>query len=276
MSHTEGSFSGAGGVEIWWQAWLAAEQRANVALSHGLSEHSGRYAHVGAALTKRGYSLWALDHRGHGRSGGARALIDSTENAVEDLDHLVAMASEATPAQPTFLLGHSMGGWLATAYTLRRQERLDGLVLSGPVATVGAATRTQRTASRVLSRIAPRVGVYDVDAAGVSRDPEVVRDYEDDPLNFHGKVPVRTVAEITAEVDRFPAALPAITIPILILYGDADPIVPNAGAKLIADRVSSTDKTVIGYEGLYHEILNELEQDRVIADVCDWLDAHTA
>ena len=229
---------------------------------------------MAAALTERGYSLWAPDHRGHGRSGGPRALIDRTENAVADLDRLVVMASEGAPDRKTFLLGHSMGGWLATAYTLRHQDRLDGLILSGPVADVDAVTPLQRAASRVLSRVAPGVGVYGVDAAGVSRDPAVVRDYEQDPLNFHAKVPVRTVAEIAAEVERFATALPRISIPVLIMYGDADPIVPNAGSKLIAERVSSTDVTLTAYEGLYHEILNEPERDRVIGQICDWLDAH--
>jgi acylglycerol lipase len=270
----EGRFTGSGGIEIFWRAWTAPEPRAAVVLAHGVSEHSGRYAHVGEALSARGYSLWALDHRGHGRSGGGRAVIDDLEAALADLDRLVELAGEA-PRRKPYLLGHSMGGMLALAYAIRRQERLAGLLLSGPVAVLEAASPLQRAASRLLSRVAPALGVYSIDSAGVSRDPEVVRDYDADPLNHHGKLPVRTVAEMAAEVETFPLSARAITIPVLIMQGGADPIVPVAGARMLAERISSADKTLVVYDGLYHEILNEPERDEVIATIGDWLDTRT-
>jgi alpha-beta hydrolase superfamily lysophospholipase len=272
----EGHFEGAGGVEIFWRAWIAPETpRATAVLAHGASEHSGRYAHVAAAMNERGYSLWALDHQGHGRSGGDRAVIERLEYSIEDLDRLVVMAAEELPGQQPYLLGHSMGGMLATAYTIRHEERLAGLILSGPVAVLETASAVQRGLSHVLSRVAPTLGVYTIDSQGVSRDPDVVRDYDSDPFNHHGKMPVRTVAEMANEVDTFPLSARAISIPILIMHGGSDPIVPVAGSQLLHERVSSEDKTLTIYDGLYHEILNEPEQDDVIAEICAWLDART-
>jgi acylglycerol lipase len=272
----DGRFEGVGGVQIYWRVWPAdGKPHATVVLSHGASEHSGRYARVAAGLNARGYSVWALDHRGHGRSGGRRAVIDSLDRVLADLDRFVTMASEELPERKPFLLGHSMGGMLATAYTIRHQDRLEGLILSAPVAVLEAASPVQRGLSHVLSRFAPTLGVYTIDSAGVSRDPEVVRDYDADPLNFHGKLPVRTVAELSPEVETFPVSARAISIPVLIMAGGADPIVPVAGSRMLAERISSKDKTLTIYEGLYHEILNEPEQGEVIAQICDWLDART-
>src|SRR4051812_50194197 len=99
-------------------------------MAHGASEHSGRYAWTGEQLAARGYALYALDHRGHGRSGGSRAVIDRVGNAVADLGELIAIArAESAGAAKPFLFGHSMGGFLALAFATRRQEEIRGLLL---------------------------------------------------------------------------------------------------------------------------------------------------
>lgn len=273
----EGRFAGAAGVEIFWRAWLPiGEPRAVVVLAHGAGEHLGRYEHVAARLVSEEYAVYALDHRGHGRSDGPRALIDRVANAVTDIDQLVVRAASEHPGSSVFLLGHSMGGCLAVSYAINRQDRLQGLLLSGPLAALDAAPAPVRLIARGLSAVAPRLGVFSVDASLVSRDPEVVRAYQDDPLVHHGKLPVRTVAELGAAVDSFPGAVGAITVPTLIMYGTADQLAPPAGSVMLSERISSADKTTIPYEGLYHEIFNEPEQQRVMDDMCAWLVAHTS
>jgi acylglycerol lipase len=274
-AHREGRFEGAGGVEIWWQVWPVDEPRATVVLAHGAAEHSGRYTHVAKALNERGYSLWALDHRGHGHSAGRRALIDRLDNAIADLRTFIGLAREELGRRP-FLLGHSMGGLLSTAFAIRHQEEIEGLILSGPVAALEAASPVTLAVSFILTRVAPTVGVFGVDASEVSRDPEVVRAYEEDPLVFHGKLPVRTIAELAREVDGFPDRASAISLPTLIMHGTADRIALPAGSELLHERVSSRDNTLRMLDGLYHEILNEPEQDEVIAEIADWLDAHAS
>lgn len=243
-------------------------------LAHGVSEHSGRYAHVAARLNADGYALVALDHRGHGRSGGKRAVIDRMENAVADLGTLVSIAGEQPGGSKLFLLGHSMGGAIALEYALRDQRRLDGLVLSAPAAALEAASPIELVAGRLLSRLAPSLGVFPIDSAAVSRDPEVVRDYDSDPLCFHGKLPARTVAELAATIQTFPDRVGSLTLPLLVMLGTDDRLVPQAAGRMVEAGAGSEDKRLIEYEGLYHEILMEPERDRVMDDLLRWLGQH--
>ncbi len=277
MDHRSGNFHGAGGVDIFWQAWIPdGEARAVVVLAHGASEHSGRYAWTGEQFAARGYALYALDHRGHGRSGGPRAVIDRVDNVVADVGTLVALAAAESgrDGQKPFLFGHSMGGCIAIAFATRRQDEIRGLMLSAPLAVLEAASPVQRVAGHVLSIVAPKLGVFAIDSSTVSRDPEVVRDYDADPLNHHGKLPARTVHELAQEIARFEDAIPRITVPLLVQVGTADELVPPAASELVYERASSQDKTIERYDGLFHEILNEPERDQVVADTLAWLDAH--
>jgi acylglycerol lipase len=271
--HEDGRLAGAAGVELYWQAWLPeAEPRALVVIAHGASEHSSRYGHVAERLVGAGYGVYALDHRGHGRSEGKRAQLDRLDHVVADLRAFVDLAADRHPGMPVYLLGHSMGGGISIAYAVRHEDTLAGLVLSAPVADPDAAGAVTRGVSRVLSALAPDLGVYSVDAALVSRDPEVVREYEEDPLVYHGKLPARSVSELTSAVQRFPTEVPGLRLPLLVMHGDADELVPLAGSRMVHERAGSDDKTLRVWDGLYHEILNEPEQEQVMDVVVAWLD----
>jgi alpha-beta hydrolase superfamily lysophospholipase len=273
-THEEGRFAGEGGLEIYWQAWLpeGAEPRAVVVLAHGASEHSGRYAWTGEQLTSRGYAMYAIDHRGHGRSAGDRAVIDRMRNAVEDVHTLVERAVAAHPGRPVVLLGHSMGGAVALSYTVEHEDALDALVLSAPLAALEAASPVQRVAGRVLSVIAPKLGVVGIDSTAVSRDPKVVEDYDADDLNYHGKLPARTVAELTSAIDGYPEAVKRLELPMLVMHGTADRLTPIAGSEMVVENAASGDKTFKRYDGLFHELLNEPERQEVLDDIAAWLD----
>jgi len=271
----EGRFEGVGGLEIYWQAWLpAGPPSAIVTIAHGGAEHSGRYAWTAEQLNARGNAVYAIDHRGHGRSGGPRAYVDRIDNAVADLHKLCDLARDRHPGLPLVLLGHSMGGLIALSYALRYQDELAGLVLSAPLAVLEANPAARLTV-RALSAVAPRLPIYKIDGTTVSRDPKVVNAYDNDPLNYRGMLPARTVGEIAATVATFTDRLPELQLPILTVYGSGDRLVDNAGSKLVDERSASDDSTLIAYEGLYHEVLNEPERDRVIADVAGWIDART-
>jgi acylglycerol lipase len=276
VTSKDGTFLGARDLEIHWRAWLPdSVPRAIVVIAHGAGEHAGRYEHVAARLTSDGYAGYAVEHRGHGHSQGPRALIDRLDNAVADLDALVTLAREHQPGLPVFLLGHSMGGTIAVSYAIAHQDRLSGLILSAPLAALEAAPAPMRVAARVLSALAPRLPLIAIDATLVSRDPTVVERYEKDPLVYHGKLPVRTVAELAGAIERFPESAAAITVPTLIMYGTADRLCPPEGSLMLDERIGSSDKTLTPYEGLYHEILNEPEQDLVLDELSEWLRAHT-
>lgn len=249
--------------------------RALVVISHGLAEHSGRYGELAARLTARGYAVHALDHRGHGRSEGRRSNIGRFAGVVSDLGELIVRARRDHPGVPTFLLGHSMGGAIALACALEHQAELRGLVLSAPaLASNERVPPLRHLLLRLLSRIAPDMGVLNLPAEAVSREPAVVAAYAQDPLVYRGAVPVRTVAELVAAMATFPLRASELHLPVLVQHGTGDLLVPLAACEPIYDRLGDARmRTVKRYDGLYHEVYNEPERDRVIADLLEWLDA---
>lgn len=275
MKSKEGRFKGKKDVEIFWQSWLPTRPKAVVVIVHGLGEHSGRYAHVAEALVNIDCAVYAMDHRGHGKSGGPRTLIDRFAHTVDDIDHVVEIARREQPRKPMFLLGHSMGGALSLSYTLKNPGKLFALILSGPAVALDGAPPLMKPIAKFMSTVAPKAGLFAVDPGLVSRDPAVVADYVADPLNAHGKVPARTLGEIVKFVEILPAALPLIQLPLLAMHGSDDKLAGVAGSKMVVDRVTSKDKTLKVYDGLYHEIFNELPADRaiVLKDLTDWIGA---
>jgi len=274
MIHREGRRSGIDGRRLHWQAWLPeGEIRAVVVVAHGASEHGGRYSRIVERLVPDGYAVYVQDHRGHGRSEGSRALVERLDHAVEELDGFLLHAEGEHPSRPVILLGHSFGGTVALRYVTLHQDRLAALILSSPLAALEAASKVQRVAARVLSAAVPRLGLIGVDAEGISRDPDEVRAYVEDPLVHHGKLPVRTIAEIATAIDRFADAAPSITVPLLLIHGTGDRIVPIAGSEMIHERAGSADKTLLRYPGHFHELFNERAADRakVLDDVAGWL-----
>jgi alpha-beta hydrolase superfamily lysophospholipase len=275
-NHVEGTFPSAAGGTVYWQRWEPATTKAVVVLAHGLAEHSGRYAHVAGRLNDSGYALYAVDHWGHGRSEGTRANVERFSFVESDLGTLLSKAREEHPGLPVFLLGHSLGGLIALDYVVTRGESgLTGLVLSGPAVDTSAGSGIQKAAAGVLSRFAPNLGVLDLDATAVSRDPAEVKKYVEDPLNHLGKIRARTGAEALLAVQRVVRGLPALKLPLLVMHGTEDRLAPVAGGKLVAEQAGSKDKTLKLYDGLFHEIFNEPERDAVLGDLVGWLDAHS-
>jgi alpha-beta hydrolase superfamily lysophospholipase len=277
--HAEDSFAGAAGATIAFQSWLPeGEPRAVVVIAHGVSEHGGRYRYVVETLVPAGFAVYAIDHRGHGRSSGERAQIDRMAYVLADLDTLIGRVRAAHPGLKLFLLGHSMGGCVGLAYALRHQEKLDGLALSAPLAVIEAAPLPLRLVARTLSVVSPNTRILELDGTAISRDPEEVRAYDEDPLNFRGKLPARTLQELVSVVSEFEAAVPELTLPLLVMYGTADRLVPPAAGKMVGERAGSTDKTVQVYDGFYHELFNEPagERERPLGALRDWLTERVA
>lgn len=270
-THTEGTLPPG----LYRQAWTVEDPVGAVVLVHGAHEHGGRYRHVAERLAAAGYAAHAVDHPGHGRSPGRRGNIGSMAAAVEGVAGLVRYAEERHPGVPLFVYGHSLGGLIALQYlTGTPDARVTGAVISAPALDTSAANAVQRTVAPLLSRVLPDLGVLQLDAEAVSRDPEVVRAYRTDPLNHTGRMVARTGAELMAAALAMPRRLPALTLPLLVLHGTADRLVPPAASEVVRAHAGSPDLTVRVYEGLFHEPHNEPERDDVLADVVAWLDAH--
>ncbi len=294
--HEQGHRNVAPGRSTYWQAWLPAGQaRALVIIVHGIHEHSSRYAHVGTRLADAKFAVYAADHRGHGRSGGRRANIERMSLIVDDLSSFVLFAAQRHPGLPVFMVGHSLGGLIALHYCTEHHVTepgvtephvtepqatearvlLDGLVVSGPAVEVTAGSALQRRLAGVLSALVPNLGVAAIGAERrISRDPAVVRAYREDPLVYRGKIKARTGAEVLATMEGLPARLPRLTMPLLLLHGTDDQICALAGSAMVHYTVSSPDKTLRRYQGLYHEVFNEPEREQILTDLLCWLDQH--
>ncbi len=274
--HESGTFESSGGLSLFEQRWLpGAEPRGVVAIVHGYAEHSGRYAHVGEFLTGRGYAVEAFDLRGHGRSEGTRARVESVNEYLLDTGHFLYRIRERHLGRPIFLLGHSMGGLIATLYAITRKPALDGLILSGAAISADGAPAPLRLVVRAVAKVSPEFGMTALDANAISRDPEVVSAYVSDPLVYTGKMQAGLLAAMVRAIARVDRDMEEIELPLLVMHGREDRLAPAAASELLYARAGSADKTLKLYDGLYHEIFNEPEQGQVLGDLAAWLDAHT-
>lgn len=273
MPHHEGRFEGHDGLSLYQQCWLPdAESRAVVIFLHGFTEHSGRYAELAERLNGHGYAVYAMDLRGHGKSEGDRVFVRWFDEFLADLDVFLEFVRRSEPEKPLFLFGHSMGGAIVAHYAITRRPEVRGLLLGAPPVSVGSRVfPILRRLASLLSRLFPRLRVVRMGFQFLSRDAEVVAQFNSDPLVFHGRFPVRTGAEILGAAQRLQDRAEAIRLPLLILQGTGDRVVDVKGAEQLHERAASSDKTLRLYEGLYHDLLHEPEKEQITAEVVEWL-----
>jgi alpha-beta hydrolase superfamily lysophospholipase len=273
VNRTERSFDGFGGVRIVYDVWTPeVAPRAVLVLSHGLGEYARRYDHVAQCFGEAGLVTYALDHRGHGRSGGKRVLVRDIREYTADFDTLVGIATREHHGLKCIVLGHSMGGGIVFAYGVERPDNYDLMVLSGPaVAAQDQVSPLLALTARVLGAVVPGLPAQELDVDAISRDPAVVAAYKDDPLVYHGKVPAGIGRALLQVGETMPRRAPALTAPLLVVHGSEDRLIPVAGSQRLVECVGSTDVELKVYPGLYHEVFNEPERDQVLGDVVSWI-----
>jgi len=272
-TRTERNFDGVGGVRIVYDVWTPdIAPRAVVVLSHGLGEYARRYDHVAQRFGEAGLVTYALDHRGHGRSGGKRMLVRDISEYTGDFATLVGIASKENPGLKTIVLGHSMGGGIVFAYGVERPDNYDLMVLSAPaVAAQDLVSPLLAFAAKILGVLLPGLPAQELDVNAISRDPAVVAAYNADPLVYHGKVPAGVGRALLQVGETMPQRAPALTAPLLVVHGSADRLIPVEGSRRLVGSVGSDDVDLKVYPGLYHEVFNEPEQDQVLGDVVSWI-----
>lgn len=277
---SRGTLSGARGVRLVYASWKPeTAPLAAVVIAHGYAEHMGRYAHVVQALVDKGCAVYALDHRGHGQSEGPRANVERFDYFVDDLHLLFRRARDEQPHLPTFLIGHSMGGLIATHYALRHQASLPGLVLSGAALQLGERTSPLlKLIAPLLARLLPGLPVEPSAPGGesvVSTDPTVQQRFDADPLCYTGPLLARMGYELLRASQAVQQQMHQLTLPLLIMHGADDSFVNPSGSQHLYQVAHSTDKTLKLWPHCRHEIFNERDGPAIIAFTTAWIAART-
>jgi alpha-beta hydrolase superfamily lysophospholipase len=247
--------------------WDRPDPERIVLLAHGYGEHIGRYEHVAAAFADRGAAVYGPDHLGHGESAGEQVLIGSFEDIVDDLHLVDELARERHPGRPVVLVGHSMGGLIATRYA-QRYGGLAALVLSAPGIGLSVVMRDWLAA--------PELPSDPIDVAVLSRDPAVGEAYANDPLVYHGGWKRPTLEAFMAADAAIEAGGDFGDLPTYYVHGDADELVPMAVARPFVERLAGSDFTERIVPGARHEVFNETDRDQTIGAVADWIDQRAA
>jgi acylglycerol lipase len=269
----EASFEGVGGLKIFTRSWhpSTANPRAVVVIVPGFNSHSGYYQWAAEQFADHGLAVYAVDLRGRGKSDGERFYVETFADYVSDVATFITLAQSQQSELPVFLLGHSAGGVVACLYTLDHQAEIAGLICES-FAHELPAPDFALAVLKGLSHVAPHAHVIKLNNADFSRDPKVVEAMNDDPLIAHEVQPTQTIAEIVRADERLKREFGQITLPVLILHGSADKAAKPSGSQRFYDMAGSTDKTLKLYAGHYHDLLNDIDKEIVMADIQQWID----
>ena len=251
--------------------------KAVIIIVHGISEHIGRYEHVADFLSKAGYEVYGLDHRGHGKSEGSpRVHTDSHTRFVEDLKQFYNSIKANHPNQKIFILGHSMGSVISLQYVLAHPNDLAGLVVTGTATDVASAVSPMlRNVGNFLSRFAPALPITPNGGPTIlSNDPEIHAQWAADTLFYKGPTRISMGKFILETGEMIQARAKEIKLPVMFMHGESDVLVPISGSRIMYERVGSSDKTIHTYPKMQHEILNEIDRQGVLQTIVDWFDKH--
>ncbi|MGC5325548.1 lysophospholipase [Brevibacillus sp. SYSU BS000544] len=267
-------------MELFYRDWIVDDARGTVLLIHGTAEHSGRYEHVAEYLIGRGYNVVSGDLPGWGRSPGLKGHIESFQEYLDAVEAWISLALTKLPSHlPLFVLGHSLGGLVATRFVqeYKNKERLAGLVLSSPCLALKVEVPAWKAGlADALDKIWPKLRMgNDIAPYQVTRDPVMQVKYQNDPLNYK-KVSVRWFQELQREMKNAAVNSQKINLPTLVLQAGSDCLIDPQKVENFVWRLPSTDKTFISFPGLYHEVFNEPERQEVLEQLGTWLDNHVS
>lgn len=274
--HDEGYFSSKDGTRLFWRSAAPdGDATAMVAVVHGYGDHSGRYTRTMDDLAARGFSTLAVDYRGHGKADGRRADCLKWSDYLDDMAVFWGRVREAAGRLPTFVLAHSHGSLIATHWAASKPDGLTGLILSAPYYQLALAVPPLKLfGAKLVKGLMPGLHIGNELAPDqLSRDPAWQKATADDPLYLHVTTP-RWFFEHSAAQDRLAGLGSALTQPLLMLAGSADPIASMPAAKAFFDTIASKDKTWKEYQDFRHEVMNEIGREQVIDDISQWISAH--
>lgn len=267
----------ADGLELALYRWQVDQPRASCLLVHGYAEHAGRYDAVAHALAGAGIEVWAVDLRGHGHSPGRRADVRRFQDFVSDVATLSEQVHAERPGLPALVLGHSMGGAIALQLALEHPEWVDGLALSAPFLRPTTPPPSWLTGLAAgLASSLPQLPVQALDASALSRDSAVVEAYRSDPLTYTGWVKARMGHEMVEAGARLLGRASTLGVPTLLMHGGADALADPQASRELAQAAPDGMVTLEVYPESYHELLNDLDRQAVLARLIAWSDARVA
>jgi alpha-beta hydrolase superfamily lysophospholipase len=257
-----------------WPLPSRQRPRAVVLIVHGLGEHAWRYDTVANRLNEWGFVVRAYDQRGHGESGGGRGALPYDDALLDDLAEVLDDTRRhiAEPwSCPLILMGHSMGGVVASSFVQRGMAPVDGLVLSSPALATGIGALMLKVID-LLYRFAPNLALSNgLDASKISHSAVTVDAYKNDRL-VHDRITARLARFIDANGPRVLAAAPIWKVPTLLMYAGADKLVAPVGSSSFASTAPANLLTSKCFQHMYHEIFNEADPSQVYAALQGWLD----
>ncbi|HTP00637.1 MAG TPA: lysophospholipase [Anaerolineales bacterium] len=275
MKTFESSWTDARGLKFYSRGWEPDRAPgAAVAFLHGLGDHIGRYAHIAEALSAAGYAMMGMDWRGHGQSGGQRGYAPSLEALMQDIDLLLDNVRARYSGLPTFLYGHSLGAIMALNYALRRKPDLAGVIATDPALHSELEEQQFKVALvRLLGGVAPTVALASgLKTSMLSHDPQIEQAYINDPL-VHDRISFGLGKVLLAANEYALKHAAEFQLPLLLMHGSLDTIAYPSSSREFA--AAAGDKaTLIVWDGMYHEIHNELKKDEVIQAVVHWMNDH--
>lgn len=258
------------GTSLAVHRWEPEEPMGHVYLLHGFGEHAGRYGELAGVLNAAGWAVHAPDHRGHGLSGGQRAIVPSGTSVAAD--YLAFLEAEPERSGPQVLLGHSMGGAAAVQVALRASGRFSGLVLSSPfLEPARPPGRLALWGAGVLARLFPRVIVMKLDSDSLSKEQAEAAAYDDDPLVHHGGVSAVSAHSLVQAGLEALSRAGELTLPLFIIHGSRDAVAGVDGSRRLVAAAGSRDRQILEFEDGLHELLNDHERGRVHDAITGWL-----
>lgn len=254
------------GLELYCQIYPAAQPKGVIITVHDYAEHSGVYGSLYGRMSKEGYNVYTLDLRGHGKSPGERAAIESFEYYLEDLDLLLARIRDREKQQPIFLMGQGMGALIAANFAFTRKPQINGLILCGPITDLPLSSM-ERTLAPYAKGFLRHMNIGDSVRKQLLQ-PTIDGDLKNDDLAFRGPVGLGTVREILGAAEALRKDLPVLHFGILTLCGEH----AAASIERLQDSFVTHDKTFLAYAGDDHRLLLHPERDQVIGDILEWCD----
>jgi alpha-beta hydrolase superfamily lysophospholipase len=275
QAYTEGTVVGSRGLLLFRRAWRPdAPPRALLLNLHGLGDHSGLYGPLGDRMIASGFAVHAMDLRGNGRSPGKRGHVDAWSDYREDLRCFVQVVRREEPDLPLFLLGNSLGGLIAIEYALHHPEGLRAIVAAAPPLGQLSVPPVLLALGRVMSRVWPAFSLETgMDLSGLARDPGVVAELLADPL-FHRLGSARLSTEVQAAIARVQSRAAEFPLPLLLLHGSRDRMVPPDGSRAFVARGARPDTRLIEYPEGHHVLFADWDREQVLADLVHWIEQH--